>query len=156
MSNGRSCAKRPFAKRLTSAKCQIWTPRQATSLFDQLVGKAPQAVAPMLSAMNSHRFIRSPRALFADLATDDIAEQFPTLALEFPELKLLDRSEVSCTRVDRDPGQQPFELQTLDARGLLHDIRAGKIVAALFENMNHRLSNIVASHYIEVLTITLR
>ena len=94
MSNVRSCAKRPFAKRLTSAKCQIWTPRQATSLFDQLVGKAPQAVAPMLSAMNSHRFIRSPRALFADLATDDIAEQFPTLALEFPELKFLDRSEV--------------------------------------------------------------
>jgi hypothetical protein len=49
----------------------------------------------MLSAMNSRRFIRSPHALPADLATDDIVEQFPTLALEFPELKLLDRSEVS-------------------------------------------------------------
>ena len=100
----------------------------------------------MLSAMNSRRFIRSPHALPADLATDDIAEQFPALALEFPELKLLDRSKVSCAGVDRDTGQEPFQLQTLDARGLLHDIRAGKIVAALFENMNHRLSNIVASH----------
>ena len=65
----------------------------------------------------------SPHALLADLATDDIAEQFPTLALEFPELKLLDRSEVSCAGVDRDPGQEPFQLQILDARGLLHDIR---------------------------------
>ena len=100
----------------------------------------------MLSALNSRRFIRSPHALFADLATDDIAEQFPTLALEFPELKLLDRSEVTCAGVDRDVWQEPFQLQTLDARGLLHDIRAGKIVAALFENMNHRLSNIVARH----------
>ena len=90
--------------------------------------------------------IRSPHALPADLATDDIAEQFPTLALEFPELKLLDRSEVSCAGVERDAGQEPFELQSLDARGLLHDIPAGKIVAARFENMNHRLSNIVASH----------
>jgi hypothetical protein len=90
--------------------------------------------------------IRSPHALLANLATDDIAEQFPTLALEFPELKLLDRSEVSCAGVDRDAGQEPFQLQTLDARGLLHDIRAGKIVAAVFENMNHGLSNIVASY----------
>src|SRR6478672_6629610 len=71
-------------------------------------------------------------------------------------MKLLDRSEVNRTGVDRDAGQEPFDLQTLDARGLLHNIRAGKIVSALFENMNHRLSNIVASHYIEVLTITLR
>ena len=91
-------------------------------------------------------FAASISALFADLATDDIAEQFPTLALEFPELKLLDRSEVSRAGVDRDAGQEPFLLQTPDARGLLHDIRAGKIVAALSENMNHRLSNIVASH----------
>src|ERR1700688_286306 len=122
-------------------------PQQTASLFNHLVGKAyPTPWPPMLGAMTSRRFIRSPHALPADLATDDIAEQFPALALEFPELKLLDRSKVSCAGVDRDTGQEPFQLQTLDARGLLHDIRAGKIVAALFENMNHRLSNIVASH----------
>jgi hypothetical protein len=133
------------------------TPQQATSLFDHLVGKAyPTPWPPMHSAMNSRRFIRSPHALLADLATDDIAEQFPTLALEFPELKLLDRSEVSRAGVDRDAGQEPFQLQTLDASGLLHDICAGNIVAAFFENINHRLGNIVASHYSEVLTITLR
>ncbi len=90
----------------------------------------------MHNAMNFRRFIRSPHALLADLATDDIAEQFPTLALEFPELKLLDRSEVSRAGVDRDAGQEPFQLQTLDASGLLHDICAGKIVAAFFENIN--------------------
>ena len=100
----------------------------------------------MLSAMNSRRFIRSPHALPADLAADDVAEQFPTLALEFPELKSLDRSEVGYAGVERDAGQEPFQLQLLDARGLLHDIRAGKIVAALFEDMNDRLSNVVASH----------
>src|ERR1700674_350001 len=82
----------------------------------------------------------------ADLATDDIAEQFPTLALEFPELKLLDRSEVSCAGVDCDAGQEAFQLQILDARGMVHNVRAGKIVTALFEDMNHRLSNVVASH----------
>src|ERR1700719_1164785 len=43
-------------------------------------------------------------ALLADLATDDVAEQFPTLALEFPELKFLDRSKVSRAGVDRDAG----------------------------------------------------
>ena len=92
--------------------------------------------------MNSGRFNLS----LPDLATDDIAEQFPTLALKFPELKLFDRSEISCAGVDRDAGQEPFQLQTLDVRGLLHDIRAGKIVAASIENMNHCLSNIVTSH----------
>src|ERR1700681_3833383 len=91
----------------------------SNSLFDHLVGKAyPTPCPPMLSAMNFRRFIRSPHALPADLATDDIAEQFPTLALEFPELKLLDRSEVSCAGVDCDAGQKPFQVQILDARGM--------------------------------------
>jgi hypothetical protein len=47
----------------------------------------------MLGAMNSRRFIRSPHALLADLATDDIAEQFPTFAF-VPELKLLDSERI--------------------------------------------------------------
>ena len=44
--------------------------------------------------------------LLADFGSDDIAEQFPTLALEFPELKLLDRSEVSRAGVYRYAGQE--------------------------------------------------
>src|SRR6202040_3290475 len=95
-------------------------------------------------------------ALFTEVAAYDLTEQLPTLALEFPELKLFDRSEVRRAGVDRDARQEPFQLQTLDASSLLHDICAGKIVAALFKNMNHRLSNIVASHYKLVLTVTLR
>src|ERR1700730_11340492 len=119
----------------------------SNSLFDHLVGKAyPTPCPPMLSAMNFRRFIRSPHALPAGLATDDIAEQFPTLALEFPELKLLDRSEVSCAGLDCDAGQKPFKVQILDARGMVHNVRARKIVTTLFEDVNHRLSNVVASH----------
>jgi hypothetical protein len=72
----------------------------------------------------------------ADLAADDIAEQFPTIALEFPELKFLDRSEISRAGVDRYAGQKPFQLQTLNASGLLHDICAGKVVTAVFKNIN--------------------
>src|SRR5713101_8600683 len=94
----------------------------------------------------SQELLQSLAPLFVDFAAYDVTEQFPALALEFPELKLLDRSEVSRAGVDRDAGQEPFQLQILDARGLFHDIRAGKIVAALFENIDHRLSNIVASH----------
>jgi hypothetical protein len=72
----------------------------------------PHAVAPDVQRDEFSPLIRSPHALPADLATDDIAEQFPTLALEFPELKLLDRSEVSCAGVERDAGQEPFQLQS--------------------------------------------
>src|SRR6267143_924607 len=39
---------------------------------------------------------------------------------------------------------------------MLHDICAGKIIAALFKNIHHRLSNVVASHCIVVFTVTLR
>jgi len=51
------------------------------------LGHRPDAQRAQLSPLYS---ITS--CLFADLATDDIAEQFPTLA----ELKLLDRSEINC------------------------------------------------------------
>ena len=108
----------------------------------------------MFSVMNSsRRFVRSSDALLADLATDDIAEQFPSLALEFPELHLLDRGEVSRAGVDRDAGQEPFQLQTLDARRLLHDIRAGKIVAACLQYMDHGLRDGVTGQHGLVLTV---
>jgi hypothetical protein len=77
-------------------------------------------------------FVRSPHALLADLATDDIAEQFPTLAPEFLELHLFDRGEVGRAGVDRDAGQKTLLRQTPDARCLPHNIFAGKIVTAGF------------------------
>src|SRR6266480_5383474 len=96
-----------------SEKCQIRTQHRSKQHLYSITSSArhPRAMAPILRAMNSRRFIRSPHALPADLAADDIAEQFPTLALEFPELKSLDRSEVGCAGVDRDAGQEPFQLQ---------------------------------------------
>jgi len=47
-------------------------------------------------------------ALFVDFACYDVTEQFPALALEFPELKLLDRSEISRAGVYRYAGQEQF------------------------------------------------
>jgi hypothetical protein len=106
--------------------------------------------APKLSPLHSITSFPTRR-----LAADEITEQFPTLALDFLMLKLLDRSEVSCAGVDRDAGQESFRRQTIDTGGLLHDIRAGKIVAAFFQNMDHRLSNTVAEQYKLVLTVIL-
>ena len=89
-----------------SARCRLNAQREAS----YSIRGVPHAVAPMLSGMNSCHSADHLPCLLADLAADDIAEQFPTLALEFPELKLLDRSEVNCAGVDRDTGQEPFQL----------------------------------------------
>ena len=88
------------------ARCGLNAQREAS----YSIRGVPHAVAPMLSGMNSCHSADHLPCLLADLAADDIAEQFPTLALEFPELKLLDRSEVNCAGVDRDTGQEPFQL----------------------------------------------
>ncbi len=93
-----------------------------------------------------------------DLAADDIAEQFPALALEFPELKLLDRSEVSCACVDRDAGQEPFQLQTLDEQvaddalrfmlaldGGGHDLVEGGLHAVELE-LGHKVEELSSFH----------
>jgi len=39
-----------------------------------------------------------------DLASEDLAEQFPGLAIEFHQLHLLDRKEVIGSRIDLMPG----------------------------------------------------
>src|SRR6478736_8578120 len=56
------------------------------------------------------------RALLAEFAADDIAEQLPFLALEPLHLKLLDRGEVGGAGVDLDAWQQGVGRKVLQAR----------------------------------------
>src|SRR6267154_2975383 len=72
-----------------------------------------------------------PERSAADVAGDDIAEQFPFLALELHQLKLADRGEIGWAGVDLDAGQQDFGTEILEACRLLHDVGAGEVVTAL-------------------------
>src|SRR5487761_2310857 len=84
------------------------------------------------------------RASAADVAADDVAEQHPSLALELHQLKLADRGEIGWRGVDLDAGQQDFGSEILEVCGLLHDIFAGEVVAALLQHLNQRLRDAVA------------
>src|SRR6185369_8175231 len=68
--------------------------------------------------------------LVAEFAADDIAEQFPLLALEPHHLKLLDWGKIGGTGVDLDAREQGVGCKVLQAGGLFHDVFAGEIVAA--------------------------
>src|ERR1019366_3977446 len=82
--------------------------------------------------------------LAADVAADDIAEQLPPLALEALQLKLADRGEDGRRGVDLDAGQQDFGAEILEACGLLHDVFAGEVVAALLQHLNQGLRDAIA------------
>src|SRR4051812_13500315 len=56
----------------------------------------------------------------AEFAADDVAEQFPFLALEPHHLKLLDRSVIGCAGIDLDSRQQGVGRKVLQARRLFH------------------------------------
>src|SRR3954451_17370940 len=60
--------------------------------------------------------------LVAQFAADDIAEQFPLLALEPHHLELLDGREISSAGADLDARQQGVGRKILKARRLLHDV----------------------------------
>src|SRR3954451_907542 len=62
--------------------------------------------------------------LVAQFAADDIAEQFPLLALEPHHLELLDGREISSAGADLDARQQGVGRKILKARRLLHDVFA--------------------------------
>src|SRR6476469_7054546 len=69
----------------------------------------------------------------ANVGADDVSEPFPGFALELHQLQLRKRGEVAGAGVNLDAGQQPAEFKVLDARGLLHDVRARQVVAALLQ-----------------------
>src|SRR5439155_26293547 len=74
-------------------------------------------------------------SLRGDVAADDLAEQFPLLALEELHLELGNRREIGRAGVDLDAWQQRVRREVLQVRGLLHEIGAGEIVAAHFQNL---------------------
>src|SRR6266436_5482576 len=107
------------------------------------IKKKPPATGSQ-GASFSRRSWQPLRALVAEFAADDVAEQLPFLALEPLHLKLLDRGEVGRRGVDRHAGQQGVGRKVLQARRLLHDVFAGQVVAAHLQHLHHGLSHAVA------------
>ena len=57
--------------------------------------------------------LREFQDLTPDVATDDIAKQYPALALKPHQLQLADGSKIGRASIDLNPWQKPFELQVL-------------------------------------------
>ncbi len=86
-------------------------------------------------------------------AAEDVAEQRPLLAVEFRQLRLLDRRMVVRTGIDHDAGQQQRQLQVPEALGLALDVFAAQVVAALLEDLHHRLRGDVAVHVARIVDV---
>src|SRR3954463_15074572 len=84
--------------------------------------------------------------LAADVAAQDLAEQFPSLALELLQLNLRDRREVGRAGVDLDAGQQATEFKPLDVGRLFHDVLTREVIAARLEDVDKSLRHGVAEH----------
>src|SRR5882672_11445854 len=94
--------------------------------------------------------------LAADVGADDVAEALPGFALESHELQLRERSEIGGAGVNLDAGQQAAEFKVLDARGLLHDVFAGEIVAAVLQHVHEALRDGVGVHHRKIGAISFR
>src|SRR6185503_6675670 len=102
--------------------------------------KPPRSLAGAMSAWT----IATSDLFRRHVAAQDVAERLPLLALEALHLQLADRGEVVRSGVDLDAGQQGVRREVLQARGLLHQIGAGEIVAALFQRLDQRLRGTIA------------
>src|SRR3954452_7515333 len=67
------------------------------------------------------------------LALQHLAEQLEVLAREAGQLHLADRMEVGRAGVDLDTRQQPRNFHVMQVGGLLHDVAAGEVGAALLQ-----------------------
>src|ERR1700688_1142650 len=76
----------------------IWRQPSRTSPCDRCAGAASLVVNP------PHPPGRARDESAADVTADDVAEQIPFLALEFLQLELGDRGEVSGAGIDLDAG----------------------------------------------------
>src|SRR6266481_7625531 len=72
-------------------------------------------------------------------AADDISEKLPLFSLQSNHAHLFDRSEVRSTGVDRNSRKQDVGSEIRQAGGLLHDVFAGEVIAALLQNSGHGL-----------------
>src|SRR5947209_6014851 len=82
----------------------------------------------------------------ANVAADDVAEQFPLVSLELHQLKLGDRREIGGAGVNLDARKQTTKFQIPDARRLLHDVFSREIVAALLQHIDEPLRDGVGVH----------
>src|ERR1700759_453125 len=92
----------------------------------------------------------------ADVGADDIAEAFPSLALEPLQLYRRDRGEIGRRRVNLDARQQARDLEVLHACRLLHDVLPGQVVAAVLQHVNQTLGNDPGIHDGRVGAVCLR
>ena len=77
------------------------------------------------------------------LAAEYGAEVLPSVALEPSKLHLLDRREIKRAGVHRDTGQQIGGSEVFDVRGLLHDVLASQVVAALLQHVGQSLCLVI-------------
>src|SRR5205807_1706822 len=83
----------------------------------------------------------------SDFAADRRSEQFPFLALEASKPYLLDGREISRACVDRNARQQLLGPEAVQVCGQFHNVLAREVIPALFQHLDKRLRNIVASDY---------
>src|SRR5258708_22616646 len=76
----------------------------------------------------------SPRSV----VLNDRPEQLPALAVELHHLQLLVDAIVGRRGVADDTGQRQIKLNVLQAGGLLQDVVAGEIVAALLQDLDQK------------------
>src|SRR4051812_34000895 len=115
---------------------------------------APATITPAAVESNrARRFTRIaasslfwlfPRSHASDLAVQDRPERLERLALELTHLHLFDRVEVRRTGVDLDARQRHAGFEILQIGGLVHDILAREVVAALLQHLHQGARHAVA------------
>src|ERR1700722_1640224 len=85
-------------------------------------------------------------------AAQHVAEQFPTLAVEFLQPHLVHREEAGRARTDPNARQQHGQFH-IDVRRLLHQVLAGQLVAALLDRLYEGHGDQIAVHVEDVTEI---
>src|ERR1700674_711259 len=75
---------------------------------------------------------------------DDRSKQLPALAVELHHLQLLVDAIIGRRGSADDAGQGQVQLNVFEGGGLLHDVVAGKVVAAALEHLDQELGGGVA------------
>ena len=83
--------------------------------------------------------LRFNEGLLFRLVGDDRPESLPALAVKLHHLQLLVDAIVVRRGCDGDSRQQQIELHIAEMGGLLQHVLAGKVVTALFQNVNQKL-----------------
>src|SRR5437667_6581090 len=110
-----------------------------------------------LSRRRRRPFGSSPRCRKPNrlLAREHVAEQHVTLAVEAHQPHLLDRTQIGRTGLQANARQQQGQLH-VQMRGLLHDVFAGEVVAALLEDLHHGKADVISIRRIIVAPIDVR